>query len=77
MYTNKTYKGDWRMFQKNHLYFVLSSYNPISYSAITPVYSNRNICYIIFLINQIILCIQFHIELEFVMACNIVVRCPL
>ena len=44
MYTNKTYKGDWRMFQKNHLYFVLSSYNPISYSAITPVYSNRNIC---------------------------------
>ena len=22
MYTNKTYKGDWRMFQKNHLYFV-------------------------------------------------------
>ena len=24
MYTNKTYKGDWRMFQKNLLYFVLS-----------------------------------------------------
>ena len=22
MYTNKTYKGDWRMFQKNHLHFV-------------------------------------------------------
>ena len=45
MYTNKTYKGDWRMFQKNLLYFVLLSFD--SYDIIIQYHILQSPLYIL------------------------------